>query len=136
MLVAVSDGIGLIVTCTVSLVGPQGPTGSLVVKIKSTPPAEIAVALGVKVVLRAFAFEKEPLPGVAVVHVELVAAPPIVPCKFTLEPAQMVVSFPAETVGFGLKTMILSSETEGQGLIVPVAVRDKTTFPVVPKDGM
>jgi hypothetical protein len=131
-----SDGIGLIVTCTVSFAGPHGPAGSLVVKIKSKPPAAIAVALGVKTVLSAVAFEKEPLPGVAVVHVAFVAAPPIVPCKFTFDPAQMVVSFPAETVGFGLKTMILSSETEGQGLVVPVAVRVKTTFPVVPKDGM
>ena len=129
-------GIGLIVTCTVSFAGPHGPAGSLVVKIKSNPPAAMAVELGEKTVLSAFAFEKEPPPGVAVVHVAFVAAPPIVPCKLTFDPAQMVVSFPAETVGLGLNTMILSSETDGQGLVVPVAVNVKMTFPVAPREGI
>ena len=131
-----SVGIRLIVICTVSFAGPHGPAGSLVVKIKSKPPAAIAVALGVKTVLSALAFEKEPLPGVVVVHVAFVAAPPIVPCKFTFDPAQMVVSFPAETVGLGLNTMILSSETDGHGLMVPVAVRVNKTLPLVPNEGV
>ena len=133
---AVKVGIGLIVTCKVSFTAAQGPIGSFVVKIISSPPAEIAAALGVKVVLRELAFEKDPLPGVTVVHVELVAAPPIIPCKLTSDPLHIEVSFPAFTVGFGLNKMILSSETDGQGLIVPVALSVNTTLPLVPKDGM
>ena len=133
---ALNVGIGLMVTCIVSFAAEQGPAGSFVVKIKSTPPAAIAEALGVKVVFSALGFVKEPLPGVTVVQVELVADPPIVPFKLTRDPLQIEVSFPAFTVGFGLNTIILSSETDGQGLIVPVAVNVKTTFPVVPKDGI
>ncbi len=81
-----------------------------------------------------FGFEKEPLP--VVVQVELVAVPPIVPCKLTTEPLQIEVSFPASAIGCGLKVMILTSETEGQGLMVPVALSVRTIFPVAPIDGI
>ena len=43
----VSVGIGLITTLSVSLAGPQGPTGSLVVRIRLTLPAAMSAALGV-----------------------------------------------------------------------------------------
>jgi hypothetical protein len=48
----------------------------------------------------------------------------------------MEVSEPAFAIGLGLKIITLSSETAGHGVKMPVAVKVKTTLPVVPEEGI
>ena len=63
--------------------------GLLVVNVSVTAPAVLSAAEGVYVALSVVAFgEKVPVP--LVVHVALVAVPPMEPASVTADPAQIV----------------------------------------------
>src|SRR5688572_26530101 len=95
---------GLTVMVTVSMAGPQGPSGSPVSNVKITVPLPIA---GVYTAFNVLAFgEKLPL---GALHVAEPAPPPKLPARVTEPSAHTVWATPAFTVAAGLMvTTILS----------------------------
>ena len=89
-------GMATKVPITSSLCGRHIPTAS-VVKVRVNDPLLISLDPGVYVAFRRFGLSK--LPSPAVVHVVLVAVPPIEPFKVTSEPSQISKSVPASAKG-------------------------------------
>ena len=102
---AVAVAAGLIVNTIVLVTKPQGPAGSLVVKVNVTEPAAISAADGVYTAVAEVAELKVPVPEV--VHVKLAALPPIEPAKVYVLPAQIVAAEPALAVAAALIVTVL-----------------------------
>ena len=75
------DGIVPIASSILSLTGPQGPAGSLLVSVRVIMLAATSAGLGEYVVLSDAGLPKVPVPDV--VHVPPVAPPPTDPLRFT-----------------------------------------------------
>ena len=107
--------IGSIVSVITSTAGTQGsgPSGSLVVIVRSTVIPAISAAEGVYVAPGNEALSKVPVPAVVQVIVE--ADPPKPPDNVYVEPEHITSSDPAVAVGVKLNVNSIASVTKGQG---------------------
>jgi hypothetical protein len=120
---------GDIVRTIWSVTEGQGPAGSFVVNVIVTDPAVISAADGVYTAVSDVALLNVPVPEV--VHVELVAPPPIEPAIVNVVPEQMVASIPAFAVAGLLIVNTIASETAGHGPVGSLVVNVRVTDPAV-----
>jgi hypothetical protein len=107
-------GMVPIASSKLSLAGPQGPAGSLLVSVRITRPEITSAGLGEYVVVSDAGLPKLPVPDVD--HVPLAAPPPTVPLTVIDGViAQILWSAPAFAVAAGLMVRIKASETHPHG---------------------
>ena len=84
-----NDALGVleIITDIVLETELHGPAGSFVVNVSVTVPAMISAGLGVYVDVNELGSLNIPVP--VDVHVDVVAEPPIIPARVTIEPLQL-----------------------------------------------
>ena len=109
--------------------GPQGPAGSLVVRVSVTVPAVLSAAEGLYTALRVLAFGAYvPVPPD---QAALTAEPPMLPARVAEARAHIDWSGPALTVAAGNIVTVIASLAAGQGPAGSLVVSVRVTAPAV-----